>query len=830
MTVSTPPSNKHQRPPSRGGGGSQPFPSEDIIEEADAEPPLPDVSVAIRIKPCSSKEPVAIWVKPPQEPKTPSKRVCCHRGYIVDEYEFSHVLGPGDDNHRLFRELGGQSLTSSVFEGVNETVFAYGQTGSGKTHTIFGSGPEPGLLNYFVGSLFSHARQHAHAESSLHVCSYEVMGDSLTDLIDPQPLVELGEVKPEDVVFDELFLKTQKYKYRIVRVKSESACLTLLEDARVRRSVGISSCNTTSSRSHAVVHIFVQNPIAGEDMADAGTCIGCLTLVDLAGAEKEWENPTEHGRKTARVLNTSLSSLNRLLRKLQLGTLDESERRQSVLNKCLWEYLRPGCGIAMIFCISPLATHRAVALSTLAMATDSKHIQSRRESQYVLPAQPSPQSSVKALAESQSQSLWQTPGSARGPRSTPCSESARGSSAPATPRTGRQGYKASEATRGSCHSDSSTASRRRQQGRGVSTPCRRGLLLDGDWSSPTSTGAEMCKRAHASAGQADQAAQQSLLWQNKQLRRKLHKARAKSEERLQRVSRECEKLDVENQGLRRECEMLRDVFLRQQQQQIAFWTDMVSPKGAVPRFGVPDVDDIVAPPETRRATSAWPAAAAPPQAAVLPSRQGSAAKVAATKLGGEVAHAPQVFGTISLSKSPSVAGTTRSTACSSRSGAPSIAESSAASSGSDLSQEDAPNLDGAMSIFHRDFHVASTDGPPTTATSRRRWLQESSCSEQTLSSRSDAGVISSQASSRSHRKPLRGCVRDAVLEYSNKKGQPYDLSSSSSRTLSSRFTRASADARGFQGAPPGYDSEASSLPWSDGIASAGGAYADASGD
>ncbi len=28
--------------------------------------------------------------------------------------------------------------------------------------------------------------------------------------------------------------------------------------------------------------------------------------------------------------------------------------RQSVLNKCLWDYLRPGCGIALIFCVSPL--------------------------------------------------------------------------------------------------------------------------------------------------------------------------------------------------------------------------------------------------------------------------------------------------------------------------------------------------------------------------------------------------------------------------------------------------------------------------------------------
>ena len=122
---------------------------------------------------------------------------------------------------------------------------------------------------------------------------------------------------------------------------------------------------------------------------------------------------------------------NRLLRKLQTGSLGESERRlpgctgksgfrsmrvrrrrrawlllrQSVLNKCLWEYLRPGCGIALVFCASPLQPpqdmfhrneyqhlqrmlrvlfvvygmlksdaqqrlqHRAATLSTLAMAT-----------------------------------------------------------------------------------------------------------------------------------------------------------------------------------------------------------------------------------------------------------------------------------------------------------------------------------------------------------------------------------------------------------------------------------------------------------------------------
>merc|ERR1719506_669210 len=161
--------------------------------------------------------------------------------------------------------------------------------------------------------------------------------------------------------------------------------MTLLQDARVNRTAGVSSCNKDSSRSHAIVHIFVQNPSldSGCSGGVSSSSIGALTLVDLAGAEKEHENPTEAGRKSARLLNTSLSSLNRLLRKLQTNTLDESERRQSVLNKCLWEYLRPGCGITMVFCISPMMRHQAITVSTLAMAMDSKTINSRRKSQYL---------------------------------------------------------------------------------------------------------------------------------------------------------------------------------------------------------------------------------------------------------------------------------------------------------------------------------------------------------------------------------------------------------------------------------------------------------------
>ncbi|CAE7429128.1 klpA [Symbiodinium natans] len=475
--------------------------------EANRRPPLPFVSVAVRIRPNLSQEPVALWAKS----SASSQRVCCHRGFLLEEYEFSRVFGPEDDNQTLFDQLQGSTLTGSVFQGVNETLFAYGQTGSGKTHTIFGSRTEPGLLELFVRRFFAVAPPNA----ALFAGCYEVLGDSLTDLVDSRRFLSEGSLHHEDIVHDELFVKTQRCSYQIVRVRTAEMCLSLLNNARCNRTSGISSFNDDSSRSHAIVHLFVQNPSCD----GASASIGTLTLVDLAGTEKEHENPSEKGRKSARLLNTSLSSLNRLLRKLQTGSLGESERRQSVLNKCLWEYLRPGCGIALVFCASPLLQHRTATLSTLAMATDSKLIHSQRKSQYInMPS--------RAQAPSPSPARATAP-----PAPVPSGgEGPRGPSAPPTPR-----------------------------GETPRRPVGMARLA----------GQESSRRERSSSldGASDE-----LLVENEKLRRKLDIARTRSRERLLQVERQRDQLASDHMALQRECESLRALFIRQQQQQLAFWT------------------------------------------------------------------------------------------------------------------------------------------------------------------------------------------------------------------------------------------------------------------
>eukprot|EP00913_Durusdinium_trenchii_P026039 g24430.t1 len=478
----------------------------------------PFVSVAVRIRPSLCEDPVSLWA----DLESNATRVCCHRGYLLEEYEFTRVFGPDEENRKLFEDLQdevpGPALTDSVFSGVNETLFAYGQTGSGKTHTIFGSASELGLLQLFVRQVFQGA---SHVEGvSVHVCCYEIVAGSLTE---------------DDIVYDELFIKTQRCRYQICHVRSAEQCLSLLHLARRRRTSGVSSQNSDSSRSHAMVHLFVQTPGPHESSA-----IGTLTL--------EHENPSEQGRKSARLLNTSLCSLNRLLRKLQMGCLEESERRQSVLNKCLWEYLRPGCGIALIFCVSPLLAHRSASLSTLAMATDRKAIHSQRKSQFI-PVSPSHVAEARVnFSPSGAPHMAQN--------RTPRSSSRR-------PTFGMPGME--------------DLQERKRHGR---------LCLGGPWSAgglqeeALTLGVEDTGHLQRTETGAGSSSYQFLAFmiarvltpRPKRAARKDRSERRRYERLRQEVERAHEELSNDNQSLKRECESLRTLFVRQQKQQIDFWT------------------------------------------------------------------------------------------------------------------------------------------------------------------------------------------------------------------------------------------------------------------
>lgn len=304
----------------------------------------------------------------------------------VEELQFSRVVGPNEDNQQAFAALGMHELIAGVTRGFHETVFAYGQTGSGKTHTILGSGDgEPGLLQLCAQQLFhmvlgSGAESEAQgARRIITLSCLEIRNEDVFDLsLEAQQNGEGSPGATEGHAMQEtetIIVRGRRHTFRRVAIWSYEEASQLLQNAVASRKVGSSCVNSESSRSHMVVRFNVRTFSAGSNTGVAG----CLTLVDLAGNERECLADGNATRKEeTKAINVSLTHLNRMLVKMQNGQLDESDRRQSALNMVLYESLREDCGVTMVFCIHPEIRFAASARSTLQMALRCRKIVRRK--------------------------------------------------------------------------------------------------------------------------------------------------------------------------------------------------------------------------------------------------------------------------------------------------------------------------------------------------------------------------------------------------------------------------------------------------------------------
>ena len=101
----------------------------------------------------------------------------------------------------------------------------------------------------------------------------------------------------------------------VLEVKSEQEVRTLMENrAKVNRSVGGTSMNAHSSRSHCLVMIEVKGTDPKTDVVTRGR----LVLIDLAGSERVKKSEVAGLRmKEAQHINKSLAAVGDVMNALQ---------------------------------------------------------------------------------------------------------------------------------------------------------------------------------------------------------------------------------------------------------------------------------------------------------------------------------------------------------------------------------------------------------------------------------------------------------------------------------------------------------------------------------
>jgi hypothetical protein len=130
--------------------------------------------------------------------------------------------------------------------------------------------------------------------------------------------------------------------------------------------------NSTSSRSHTVLTINIEQRLAGN--ASSNTTFGRtlrskLLMVDLAGSERVRRTVSKGARLSeAKSINTSLSALGNVIAALAEQNATHVPYRDSKLTRLLQDSLGGNAATALIATIGPAAVNYGETLSTLLFA------------------------------------------------------------------------------------------------------------------------------------------------------------------------------------------------------------------------------------------------------------------------------------------------------------------------------------------------------------------------------------------------------------------------------------------------------------------------------
>ncbi|KAJ4474256.1 P-loop containing nucleoside triphosphate hydrolase protein [Lentinula aciculospora] len=303
-------------------------------------------------------------------------------------------------------------LVDQVLSGATVTVFAYGVTSSGKTYTMQGNGGDEdrGIIGMVVQELFKRLDE---STSSLSMSYLELYLDTPFDLLVPptqRRRLQILSTSSAGTTSSHsgpplLSFGTSIHLPNLSThpVDSPEAFQVLYADAMRHRSTGATLLNSESSRSHAVLTLYVTTTSEQNN-------VGKLHLLDLAGSENNnltGNNPER--MKESSAINKSLTALGQVVNALNDNAkivaraakqaniasaeppkLKRIPYRSSSLTRLLSDALGGTSLALLIVCLAPGTKFRSDLVRSVGFASQARRIENK-----TLPPPPPPAQPIK---------------------------------------------------------------------------------------------------------------------------------------------------------------------------------------------------------------------------------------------------------------------------------------------------------------------------------------------------------------------------------------------------------------------------------------------------
>ncbi|KAJ1648381.1 hypothetical protein LPJ64_000330 [Coemansia asiatica] len=369
------------------------------------------INVAIRVRPLNQREQRSSTAASTSQQlpwavqkDTITQRITTTDSRVVNgnSFTFDKVFDQKDTTQKVYDEIVKGIITSSM-SGFNGTIFAYGQTSSGKTHTMYGSGPEDGIIKLAVKNMFSFVEGDPKREYLIRVSFLEIYNEVLRDLLEPTKTnLKIHENTKHEIFVGDL---SEHIVFNAEQVEE------ILAKGDSNRQIGGTNMNERSSRSHTIFRIVVESRDKSEITDDSGALgdadslarrqqrlstgsaqetneftgavmVSCLNLVDLAGSERVGQTGAEGQRlKEGAHINKSLLSLGTVIARLSEDGGDRGHipYRDSKITRILQPSLGGNAKTLIICTITPSPDYVDETLSTLKFASRAKTIKNKPE-------------------------------------------------------------------------------------------------------------------------------------------------------------------------------------------------------------------------------------------------------------------------------------------------------------------------------------------------------------------------------------------------------------------------------------------------------------------
>ncbi|KAG7560889.1 Armadillo [Arabidopsis thaliana x Arabidopsis arenosa] len=285
-----------------------------------------------------------------------------------ESYKFDEVFTDTASQKRVYEGVA-KPVVEGVLSGYNGTIMAYGQTGTGKTYTVGKIGKddaaERGIMVRALEDILLNASS---ASISVEISYLQLYMETIQDLLAP----EKNNISiNEDAKTGEVSVPGAT----VVNIQDLDHFLQVLQVGETNRHAANTKMNTESSRSHAILTVYVRRamnektekakPESLGDKAIPRVRKSKLLIVDLAGSERINKSGTDgHMIEEAKFINLSLTSLGKCINALAEGS-SHIPTRDSKLTRLLRDSFGGSARTSLIITIGPSARYHAETTSTI---------------------------------------------------------------------------------------------------------------------------------------------------------------------------------------------------------------------------------------------------------------------------------------------------------------------------------------------------------------------------------------------------------------------------------------------------------------------------------